>query len=109
MRRNTMNDLITITNGIAVLDSDIASRIADFERKLKDIKEAEDKLKQGVLEEMQEKGILKIETEEMTISYKASYDRESFDSKKFREEYSDLYDSYVRMTSVKPSITIKVK
>jgi hypothetical protein len=109
MRRNTMNDLITITNGIAVLDSDIASRIADFERKLKDIKEAEDKLKQGVLEEMQEKGILKIETEEMTISYIAPTDRETFDSKRFRADHEDLFDEYVRMSPVKASVRIKVK
>lgn len=104
-----MNDLITITNGVAVLDSDISSRIADFERKLKDIKEAEDKLKQGVLEEMQEKGILKIETEEMTISYIAPTDRETFDSKRFRAEHEDLFDEYVRMSPVKASVRIKVK
>jgi hypothetical protein len=109
MRRDNMNDLITITNGIAVLDSDIASRIADFERKLKDIKEAEDKLKQGVLEEMQEKGILKIETEEMTISYIAPTDRETFDSKRFRADHEDLFDEYVRMSPVKASVRIKVK
>lgn len=104
-----MNDLITITNGTAVLDSDIASRIADFERKLKDIKEAEEKLKQGILEEMQEKGILKIETEEMTISYIAPTDRETFDSKRFRAEHEDLFDEYVRMSPVKASVRIKVK
>lgn len=104
-----MNDLITITNGIAVLDSDIASRIADFERKLKDIKEAEEKLKQGVLEEMQEKGILKIETEEMTISYISPTERETFDSKRFRADHEDLFDEYVRMSPVKASVRIKVK
>ena len=104
-----MNELITINDGVALLDAETSARIADFERRMKEIKEAEDALKQGILEEMQEKGILKVETEEITISYIAPTDRETFDSKKFKAEHADLYDDYVRMNPVKASVRIKVK
>ena len=104
-----MNDLITINNGVALLDAETASKIADFERKMKEIKEAEDSLKQGILNEMEQKGILKVETEEITISYIAPTDRETFDSKRFKTEHADMFDEYVKMTPVKSSVRIKVK
>lgn len=105
-----MNDeLITISKGVALLDAQTAVKIADFERKMKEIKEAEDALKAAVLAEMEEKGILSITTDDMTISYVASGDRESLDSKRLKEEQPELYDSYVRISPVKSSIRIKLK
>ena len=104
-----MNELITINNGVALLDAETASKIADFERKMKEIKEAEDSLKQGILNEMEQKGILKVETAEITISYIAPSDRETFDSKRFKSDHADLFDEYVRMSPVKSSVRIKVK
>lgn len=104
-----MNDLITIANGTAILDVEASKKIADFERKLKEIKEKEDELKKAILEEMESKAILRIETEDFIISYKATYDRESFDSKKFRAEHEDLFDDYVKLTPVKSSIVLKLK
>ena len=104
-----MNELITITDGIASLNPEAAQQIAEFERRAKEIKDAEDALRAEILKEMEAKNILSLETEEIKISYKSQYDRESFDSKTFRNEHADLYDSYVRMTPVKSSIVIKVK
>lgn len=104
-----MNDLITIIDGEAVLDSVISGQIALFEKRLKDIKEAEDEIKQRILEEMEKKGIIKISTETMSISYVAPSDRETFDSKKFKKDHADLFDEYVRMSPVKSSIRIKLK
>lgn len=104
-----MNDLITITNGTAILDVEASKKIADFERKLKEIKEKEDELKKAILEEMESKAILRIETEEITITYVGQTDRETFDSKKFRAEHEDLFDEYVKLSPVKSSVRIKVK
>lgn len=104
-----MNDLITIKDGNALLDVETSAKIAEFERKMKEIKEAEDALKQGILKEMEQKGILKVETEEMTISYVAPTDRETFDSKRFKFDHPDMFDEYVKLTPVKSSVRIKVK
>lgn len=107
---NDFNDeLITVSNGVALLDAQTAAKIANFERKMKEIKEAEDALKAAILEEMESKGILSIKTEEMTISYIAESEREGLDSKKLKEEKPDLYDEYVKFSPVKSSIRIKLR
>lgn len=104
-----MNDLIKIENGNAVLDAETSAKIAYFEQTVKGIKAKEDELKAAILKEMEAKGIIKIDTPEMAINYIASTDRERFDSKAFRKDHPDTYDEYVRISTVKPSIRIKVK
>lgn len=104
-------ELIKIENdGLTYgLDNEISKQIADFERQVKEIKEKEDELKAKILQEMEANNIVKIDTEELTISYIAPTDRETFDSKSFKADNQDLYDEYVKMTPVKSSIRIKVK
>ena len=104
-----MSDLIVIDNGQALLDAETASLIAEFERKAKEIKEASDKLKAKILEAMEDKGIVKLDTPDFTISYIAPTDRETFDSKALKADNPDLYDSYVKMTPVKSSVRIRLK
>lgn len=101
-------ELITINADTALLQPEISKKIADFERQIKEIKQAEDELKAKILEEMERKGLLKVKTDDLAITYVAPADRESFDSKKFREDHADLYDEYIKMTPVKASIRIKV-
>lgn len=102
-------ELIKYENDIAILDIETSAKIAEFERQAKAIKEQEDKLKKAILEEMESKNIIKLETDDLMINYIASTDRETFDSKAFRQDHEDLYDDYVKMTPVKSSIRIKVK
>ncbi len=102
-------ELITLENGTALLNSDVSQQIAEFEKAIKEMKAKEDKLKQAILEEMESKSIIKIDSDDLTISYVAPTDRETFDSKSFKAEHQDLYDEFVKMTPVKSSIRIKVK
>ena len=104
-----MNELIRVEKGVPFLDAVTSRELADFERKIKELKEAEDTIKQKILEEMETKGILKIDTADITISYIASSDRETFDSKRFKTEHADLFDEYVKMTPVKSSVRLKLK
>lgn len=101
-------DLITIENDIAILDIETNNKIAEFERQMKSLKEQEDLLRQKILEEMEKKGILQIKTNNLIISYKAPTIRETFDSKKFKEEHPRQYDKYIKTSEVKSSIQIKV-
>lgn len=102
-------ELIKVENGLSILDEEASKKIAEFERQIKEIKAKEDEFKQAILEEMEAKNIIKIDTEDLMISYVAPSDRETFDSKAFKEEHQELYDEYVKMTPVKSSIRIKVK
>ena len=58
---------------------------------------------------MEENQVIKLETPDLLISYVASTDRETFDSKTFKADQQDLYDEYVKMSPVKASIRIKLK
>lgn len=101
-----MNDLINADN---VLSPFISKRLAHFEREVKAIKEAEDLLKKAILEEMEEKGIVKVETDDLVLTYVAPTDREKFDTKRLRSEQPEIFDEYVDIIPVKASIRLKVK
>ena len=103
-----MNDLITIENNVPVLDIDTANKIVEFIRKAKEIEEAEKALRERIQTEMEKKKIKTIKTPDFSITYKDAYDKEKFDSKGFRADHPDLYDSYVSMTQCKASIQIKM-
>lgn len=102
-------ELIKIENGLEVATQqliDEALEIKYLEEKLKVKKES---LTLSLLEEMRDKGIKKIETPDVIISYIEESERETLDSKRFRTENPDLYDEYVKFTPVKASIRIKAK
>ncbi len=103
-----MAELIKIENGMAILDKEVSDKLAEYERQKKLINEQEDILKEAIRAEMEAKGILKIDDEEMQISYVAQSYRETFDSKKFKEENSDMYDEYIKLVPAKSSIRIKL-
>lgn len=100
-------ELIKIENG--QLPQTVIQTLVNFERMAKQIKDQQEELKKEILEAMERNGILKIEAPELTINYIAETDRETFDAKGFRTEYPELYDDFVKISTVKPSIRIKVK
>lgn len=102
-----MNEIIIQDNNS--LSEDIEKQIVSIEKKIKKLKEQQDAMKAALLSTMEAKNLIKLETDKLVISYVAPTDRESFDSKKFKEDNPDLYDEYVRISPVKSSIRIKVK
>ena len=104
-----MNELITIENNVPVLDIDTANKIVEFIRKAKEIEEAEKAIRAQILKEMEEKKIRTIKTQDFSITYKDEFDKERFDSKTFKADNPDLYDSYVKMSHQSASIMIKLK
>ncbi len=102
-------ELIKIENEVAVLDRETSIKIAEFEKAIKELKDKEDELKQSILNEMESKNIIKLETDDLMINYIAPSEREKLDSKRLREEQPDLYDEYVNLSPVKSSIRLKVK
>ena len=104
-----MNELITINNGVAELDGETIIKIASFEKQVKLLKEQEDALKKAILDEMEAKGVIKLESDVLNITYVAETTRETLDSKTLKEELPDIYDAYVKLNKVKPSIRLKIK
>ena len=102
-------ELIKVENGNVALVDDAVKTIVEIENQMKELKQKQDDYKAILLEKMEENNVLKIDSEELTITYIAPSDRETFDSKTFREDHQDLYDEYVKFSPVKSSIRIKVK
>lgn len=105
-----MTELIKVEGGNSLLVAEVSNKIAEFERQIKLIEEQEKALKEAIKAEMEARGILKVEDKAngMTITYIAPTMRETFDSKKFKADNPDLYDEYVKFSSVKSSIRIKL-
>lgn len=104
-----MAELIKVENGMTILDVEAQRQIVAFELQMKAIKAKEDELRRRIIEEMEAKGIIKIESDDLSITYKAAYDRERFSAKRLKQDHPDLYDEYITITTVKPSILIKVR
>ena len=98
-----------VTETISVLNKETSVALAMFEKRIKELKEQEEELKQRILEEMESKGLLKVDTPEITITRREPTTRESIDSKALREELPDIYNTYCKISEVKGSISIKVK
>ncbi len=85
------------------------NKLVEFEKSIKAAKAAEDEFKKTLLKEMEEAGVIKLDNEQLSIIYVAETVRESLDTKALREELPDVYDAYVRMSKVKPSLRIRLK
>ncbi len=109
-KKEVKMELITVNeNNELQLNTETSKAIAKFEKQIKKLKEQEDALKEQILKEMQEKNIIKIDTQDLVINYIEETTRETFDSKSFKKDHQDLYDEYVKMSKVNPCIKIKVK
>ena len=104
-----MDKLIRITNDEAVLVTSASVMLKDLDRMAEEIKAKQDELKQRILAEMEANGIIKIDTDDVTITYVGATNKEKFDGKAFRKDHPDLYDDYVSITSVKASLRMKLK
>lgn len=81
---------------------DLLTQYSCVEQELKSIKEE-------ILAEFLKNDIKSIETDDLIITVKDSYTKETFDSKKFRKDNEELYNKYINITKVKESLLIKCK
>lgn len=102
-------EIIKVDNNTPMLDPDMEAEIITTEQTIARLKKYQEGLKAAILVAMEENNLIKVETDNLAITYIAPTDRETFDSKRFREENPDTYDEYVRMSPVKSSVRIKVK
>lgn len=104
-----MNELVRNEAGTWLLSPYAAEQIAAFENTIKAAKEQEDKLKAAIIEAMEQNGIIKLDTDIVSITYVVPTMRETLDSKALRADFPEVYDSYAKLSPVKASVRIKVK
>lgn len=104
-----MNNLIVKEMEEFKLRQNIADELILIDKQERELKDKKEKIREILLKEMEEKNILKIENENISITYKAPTERETFRTKDFKKDLPDLYDTYVEFTPVKSSLVIKIK
>ena len=104
-----MNDLIVKKEDNYQLSNIIVSELKMIEEEKKELKRKEDAIREILLKEMEEKNILKLENDNISITRKEPTERETFRTKDFKKDLPDLYDAYVEFTPVKSSLLIKIK
>lgn len=104
-----MANIIERTGSDVVFSEEVCEKVISLEKQAKEIKKQQDSMKNEILDAMQKYGVLKIDNELLKIALIPEHDAEKFDSKKFKEENPDIYDSYVKLSKVKPSIRITIK
>lgn len=104
-----MNNLIVKKEENYQLTDTIISELRLIDEEEKELKEKKEKIREILLKEMEDKNILKLENENISITYKAPTEKETFRTKDFKKDLPDLYDTYVEFTPVKGSLVIKIK
>ena len=104
-----MNNLIVKKEDNYQLTDTIISELRLIDEEEKELKEKKEKIREILLKEMEDKNILKLESEKISITYKEPTERETFRTAKFKKDLPDLYDTYVEFTPVKGSLVIKIK
>ena len=104
-----MNNLIVKKEDNYQLTDAIISELRLIDEEEKELKEKKEKIREILLKEMEDKNILKLENENISITYKAPTERETFRTKDFKKDLPDLYDTYVEFTPIKSSLLIKIK
>ena len=104
-----MNDIIERKGSDIAFSKEVCERIISLEKQAKEIKKQQDSMKAEILDAMQNYGVLKLDNEFLKIALVPEHDAEKFDSKTFKDENPDVYDMYVKISKVKPSIRITVK
>lgn len=101
-------ELVKLNNELA-LEPQESEYIADLLERYNTINDELNTIKSSLLTMMEQKGIKKLENDALVITYIAETYRESFNSRAFRKEHEELYNDYIEMSTVKPSVRIKLK
>lgn len=104
-----MANIIERKDSDVTISEEVCEKIVSLEKQAKEIKKQQDSMKAEILDAMQKYGVLKLDNEFLKIAFVPEHDAERFDSKTFKDENPDVYDMYVKISKVKPSIRITVK
>lgn len=94
--------LQTVSKKDVDIIKDIFIQMNALEQVLKDYREK-------IRLEMEQRGILNVEMGGVKITYVNGSTKKTFDTLSFKNDYKDLYESYIKKTEVKPSVRITVK
>lgn len=102
-----MQDLIVFKDNKPVISADFKKSYAKFIDLKNQIEEAQKIIKDNMIayfESLPEEERKTIDFNGFKISYCRDYDKTSFDSKKFQDDYPEIYPKYLKESHVKSTI-----
>lgn len=104
-----MNELVKIEKNEIVIDSDFIEKYRNFKKLQLEMDLMEKDLKAKLKEAMELLGKDKVILDGFSAKIKAGYTTSRFDSARFKKECPDIYNEYLKESSVSSSITIDVE
>ena len=92
---------ITIAN-------DVVQEVIRIERELKELKDKQTELRDGLLKQMQDHNIKSFKTDGLSLTRKLATTKTSLDSKMLQEKYPEIYNECLKTSEVKESLLIKI-
>jgi len=98
---------ITVSDNDKVLS--LIENLAEIAESIKRLNSIEKEYKDKIEKLFISTGVTKWETDYFTITKRSDYEKETFDSKKFKEENEVIYNNYLKKSTVKGGIVTKLK
>ena len=92
---------ITIAN-------EVVQEVIRIERELKELKDKQTELREGLLKQMQDHNIKSFKTDGLSLTRKLATTKTSLDSKMLQEKYPEIYNECLKTSEVKESLLIKI-
>lgn len=104
-----MNELVKIEKNEIVIDNDFIEKYRNFKKLQLEMDLMEKDLKAKLKDAMEMLGKDKFIVDGFSAKIKAGYTTTRFDSARFKKECPDIYNEYLKESSVASSITIDVE
>lgn len=103
------NFQVGVKNTDNIVCPTLMDELLSIERNLKELNKRRDTIKEQILDVMVRTSMKSVKFDNMTITLKEGSVRSSLDSKSLKKDLPDVYDKYVKNTSVSPSLLITLK
>lgn len=104
-----MNELVKIENNDIVINSDFIEKYKNFKKLQLEMDLMEKELKERLKTAMEEIGKEKIIVNGFSARIKSGYTTQRFDTTRFKKECPDIYNEYLKESSVLSSIVLEVE
>ena len=104
-----MATFIVNNNGYSEFNTDLEHQVIQYLKNTQTAKDRYNKVRRAIKKEMITNDLKSIESERLSLAYSPKSYRVTFDVNRFREDYPELYEEYMRTTPVKDSVKKKKK
>lgn len=102
-------ELPTSVNDMLIKLQQIEFAIMEIENSAKAYEANAINLREALKAEMEKAGVKKWETDNIVVTYVGSTERRTIDSTRLKAEQPSVYDQYIKVSNINPSIKIKLK